>query len=185
MHPIRRSLLSRLKPLFSATFLKFAIVGASGVVVNLGALAVLSALGMRSSVASALAIELSIISNFIVNDRWTFAGQHLHALPSRALRFQLISLVGAVAQWTVFIGGNVAVLWWLDGGDGVATWYAQGGEMTLKPVVHPVVNPPAIGAGIYVSQLAGIAVSTGWNFFANLIWTWRAPQTPAAPTLDP
>lgn len=166
---------ARLKPLFSATFLKFAIVGASGVVVNLGALAALSALGMRSSVASALAIELSIVSNFIVNDRWTFAGRHRHPWPSRALRFQLISLVGALAQWTVFIVGNVALLWWLDGQADVADWYASGGDMPLKPIVHPVVNPPQIGAGIYVSQLAGIGVSTGWNFFANLIWTWRAP----------
>ena len=179
MQSLIRLLRTRLKPIFSATFLKFALVGASGVVVNLGALAVLSGLGMRSSVASALAIELSIISNFLVNDAWTFAGRHQHAWPTRALRFQLISLIGALAQWTVFIVGNVALLWWLEGGDGIARWYAQGGEMALKPLVHPVVTPPDIGAGIYVSQLAGIAVSTGWNFFANLLWTWRAPQTEA------
>jgi putative flippase GtrA len=180
VHPLTR-LLTRLRPLLSATFLKFAIVGASGVVVNLGALAVLSALGMRSSVASALAIELSIISNFIVNDRWTFAGQHHHSWPGRAVRFQLISLVGAIAQWTVFIVGNIALLWWLEGREGVSAWYALGGEMAAKPIVHPVVNPPEIGAGIYVSQLVGIGVSTGWNFFANLLWTWRAPPVDAPP----
>lgn len=169
---------ARLRPIFSATFLKFAIVGASGVIVNLAALAIFSALGLRSSLASALAIQVSIGTNFVINDRWTFVDRRSNERWwGRALRFELISLVGAVIQWTVFIGGNVALLWLDAGGDGVAAWYAAGEPSALKPLVHPIAHPPEVGYGIYLSQLAGIAVATGWNFFANLIWTWKAPPS--------
>lgn len=169
--------LSRLRPLFTATFLKFAIVGASGVVVNLAALALFSALGMRSSVASALAIQVSIVTNFIINDRWTFSDQqHEHRWPMRALRFQLISLVGAVVQWTIFNAGNVLIFWALNGGAAVDAW-AGGESGVIALAVHTVTHPPPVGWGIYISQLVGIGIATGWNFFANLFWTWRAsPQ---------
>lgn len=168
---------ARLQPIFSATFLKFAIVGASGVVVNLAALALFSALGMRSSVASALAIQVSIGTNFVINDRWTFADRRAeHRWYNRALRFQLISLVGAIVQWTVFIVGNVALFWMMEGGPAVEAWYAAGEPSTFKPLLHPIANPPDVGHGIYISQLAGIAVATGWNFFANLFWTWKSPE---------
>jgi putative flippase GtrA len=36
--------------------------------------------------------------------------------------------------------------------------------------------PPEIGYGVYVSQLAGIAVATVWNYLANFFWTWRAEK---------
>lgn len=176
---------TRLRPIFSATFLKFAIVGASGVVVNLAALALFSALGMRSSFASALAIQVSILTNFVINDRWTFADRRTeHRWVSRAVRFQLISLVGAVVQWTVFIVGNVALLWMIEGAAGVDAWYATGEPSTFKALVHPIAHPPEVGKGIYLSQLAGIAVATGWNFFANLIWTWKSPSDAGSSTTE-
>jgi dolichol-phosphate mannosyltransferase len=54
-------------------FVKFGIVGASGVVVNMGALFVLKEFaGVPYFVASILAIELSIISNFTINLLWTW-----------------------------------------------------------------------------------------------------------------
>lgn len=170
---------ARLQPIFSATFLKFAIVGASGVVVNLAALALFSAFGLRSSVASALAIQVSIGTNFVINDRWTFVDRRAeHRWYSRAIRFQLISLVGALIQWTVFIVGNVALLWLIDGRVALDAWYAAGEPSTFKVLLHPITHPPDVGHGIYLSQLAGIAVATGWNFFANLFWTWKSSDDP-------
>jgi dolichol-phosphate mannosyltransferase len=60
-------------------------VGVSGVFVNLGALWYLkSFIGMSELVAGALAIELSILSNFLLNDFWTFRdrrrGRFVHRL---------------------------------------------------------------------------------------------------------
>src|SRR5512147_1461492 len=49
----------------SKTFLKFCVVGASGVAVNLVAFTMLMRLGMNKFLASPLAIEVSIITNFL------------------------------------------------------------------------------------------------------------------------
>src|SRR5687767_11146527 len=99
------------KPFLSRRFIKFGAVGATGVVVNLGCLALLRRLGVHTNIASAIAIELSILSNFLINHLWTFGdrrgggpslGQHL-------TRFHLVSLVGGGIQFVLFVMLNV--LW--------------------------------------------------------------------------
>jgi len=62
------------KSIFTPRLVKFGIVGASGVVVNMGALYLLTDLAkIPYFVASVIAIELSIISNFTVNLLWTWS----------------------------------------------------------------------------------------------------------------
>jgi len=53
-------------------FAKFCIVGLTGVIINLGILYILKESFGFLYFASIIAIELSIISNFILNDIWTF-----------------------------------------------------------------------------------------------------------------
>ena len=168
------SLTETLKPFLSARFIKFCLVGASGVVVNLGSLAFLSWLGLLSSLASAIAIELSIISNFVFNDRWTFRSQYESgSWLRRGARFQLVSMVGALIQWCVFIAGNVFVLQATHGDAALANYLGQAGSSFDRLAQLLVLEPPDIGYWILGSQCAGIAVATGWNFLANFHWTWR------------
>lgn len=73
--------------------LKFAIVGTTGVVVNISALYALSRwAGLPLVAASALAVELAAISNYLLNDAWTFAVR----APSlgRLAKFNIASLAG-------------------------------------------------------------------------------------------
>jgi putative flippase GtrA len=75
--------------------LRFASVGASGVIVNTLVLAALVQLGhLPIWLAGALATEAAIISNFLLNDRWTFGGQQFGAALGRFARFNLVSLGG-------------------------------------------------------------------------------------------
>ena len=61
------------KEVLTSRLLKFGVVGASGVVVNMGCLYVLKEFaGIPYFVASLIAIELSILSNFSVNHLWTW-----------------------------------------------------------------------------------------------------------------
>ena len=53
-------------------FIKFNIVGLTGVFVNEGILMLLTSLGLYYIYSSIVAIEISIISNFLLNDIWTF-----------------------------------------------------------------------------------------------------------------
>lgn len=59
--------------LLAATALKFATVGAFGLLINTSILALLyGELHMRLFMSSLLAVECSIVSNYLLNDRWTF-----------------------------------------------------------------------------------------------------------------
>jgi dolichol-phosphate mannosyltransferase len=61
------------KNVLSPRLVKFGIVGASGVVVNVGCLYLLTEIvRIPYFVASPIAIELSIISNFTINHLWTW-----------------------------------------------------------------------------------------------------------------
>lgn len=73
--------------------LKFAIVGGTGVAVNISALYVLSRwVGLPLVAASMLAVEVAAISNYLLNDRWTFTTRTPSL--SRFAKFNLASLAG-------------------------------------------------------------------------------------------
>ncbi len=90
-------------------FLKYCLVGASGVVVNMVLLWLLTEFaGLFYLVSSAIAVEISIITNFTLNDLFTFrdrrAGGRARLL-TRLAKFNAVSLAGLAV--------NVAILWLL------------------------------------------------------------------------
>jgi len=90
-------------------FLKFCLVGLSGVFVNMGLLWVLTEVaGLFYLLSAAISIETSIISNFILNNYFTFSDRRSSGVKSffnRLVKFNLVSLVG--------LGINMGVLWLL------------------------------------------------------------------------
>ena len=84
-------------------FLKFCVVGTTGFGVNIGIFWLLTRIaGLREPydlVALIIALEISILSNFALNDLWTFRDKRtggLKALVVRAAKFNMVS-AGAVA----------------------------------------------------------------------------------------
>lgn len=70
------------------TFLKFCSVGISGVFINMGILYMLTEfIGLYYMFSSALAIEISFISNFTLNDIWTWKGFGNPSTKSKLIRF--------------------------------------------------------------------------------------------------
>jgi len=90
-----------------AMFIKFIAVGLSGVVVNEGAYWLLTRFGGLAAYdywAVAIGIEVSIITNFILNDTFTFAKKRTgSSFLGRLLKFNLICLAGAGIQWGLFM----------------------------------------------------------------------------------
>jgi len=86
------------------TFIKFCIVGATGVGVNLAAFAALLAWGSNPYVASPLAVEVSILWNFLLNNAWTFRyrpkAEHIGV---RGLKFNVISLASLAVTFGTFV----------------------------------------------------------------------------------
>ncbi len=85
-------------------FVKFCIVGASGVLVNEGLLWLLTEFaGLFYLVSSAIGIELSIVTNFILNELWTFRDRSRNRGGSfnRGVRFNLVSFGGLAINMAV------------------------------------------------------------------------------------
>jgi dolichol-phosphate mannosyltransferase len=111
--------------------LKFIGVGLSGVLVNEGILALLTELaGVPYYISSIIGIEASIITNFILNDYFTFADRRTGKTGSfliRLLKFNITCAAGALIQYGLlrlftdivglhylisnFIGIVVAFIW--------------------------------------------------------------------------
>lgn len=141
--------------------MSFAVVGLSGVFVNLGTLFLLADVAhVQEVMSSAAAIEISILWNFLLNNAFTFRDRNEdahHGFFHRMVRYNLVGLFGLGIQLVTFV-----VL--------TRTF------MTLFVLTAP-------GIWKYPSQLAGIGLGMAWNFYSNFHWTWR--QKPAAPPLEP
>jgi putative flippase GtrA len=110
-------------------FLRFNVVGALGIAVQMAAAALLvGVLGLHYLVGSALAIELSVLHNFAWHERWTWADRLAGAgAPARGVFFRClafhagngcVSLLGSLAVLPFFVGvlglhylvGNLAAI---------------------------------------------------------------------------
>lgn len=91
-------------------FLKYSLVGLSGIFVNQSFLYIFRhLLKMRNEFALALAIELSIISNFFLNNYFTFKNHALRGFKNITwglLKFNLICLFGAIINYSVALWLN-------------------------------------------------------------------------------
>jgi putative flippase GtrA len=128
-------------------FIKFCIVGASGVPVNLlctwvGYQFIFSTLSHdgRKAAAFLLGILVSIFSNFLLNDIWTWKDRQKAEgnVLGRLLRFYLVCSAASAIQF----GTAMALSLWV--------------------YLHYL-----------LSQLAGIALATAVNFVLNNAWTYR------------
>ena len=92
--------------LLSAEFVKFSIVGAFGIAVNMAAFYLFNGiLGIHHMVSGALATEAAILNNFILNDLWTFRGRRVRiGFWGRMMLFHASRLLGmAVTLATLYI----------------------------------------------------------------------------------
>jgi putative flippase GtrA len=129
---------------------RFALVGLSGVIANLAALHLFAGvLGIHEVVASALAIETSIVTNFLLNDAFTFRDRR--ALGAGALRrlwrYHAVTLAGGVVQLATFALVAVAL------------------ERTL--------GRDELGSLRSLAQGVGIATAFGVNYLGSLRFAWR------------
>ena len=93
-------------------WLKFNSVGAIGIGVQLAALSFLAGgLGMNYLVATALAVELAVLHNFLWHERWTWADRFVNGRrgwAKRLLQFNLttgtVSIAGNLLFMRFFVG---------------------------------------------------------------------------------
>jgi putative flippase GtrA len=102
------------KPANWVQLAKFAAVGASGYVVNLGVYAALLHAGVHFRLAAVASFVISAASNYVLNRLWTFRAERGH-FGYQGLRFLLVSAVALGAN-QLWLGAFV----WLGAGKIVA-----------------------------------------------------------------
>ena len=84
-------------------FVKYSVVGFSGVLINLGGYILLTRyFGMAEEVAPLISIETSLISNFLFNNFWTFKKRYPSPFLSRLMQFHLVAGFTGVINYTAF-----------------------------------------------------------------------------------
>jgi dolichol-phosphate mannosyltransferase len=98
----------------SAEFIKFLMVGASGVIVNLGLYWLLTRLaGMADYLAAPVAIEISILSNFFLNNVFTFNKRNNQTSLRRKLFYYHIAAgISGLINYAVFLSMNYGLGLW-------------------------------------------------------------------------
>ena len=99
-----QSLLERLALTHGNRFVRFCLVGGSGVVVNMCVLALLVSVGgWPPLIAAPIAAEVAIVNNFLLNDRWTFRDKRSgRSLLQRGLRYNGLTLGGVLISIATF-----------------------------------------------------------------------------------
>ena len=124
-------------------FLRFCLVGSTGVVVNMGLLWWLKSSGVLGTLrAGAVAVECAIVNNFLWNEIWTFRDRSRlqPRLKNRLWRFATFHVVcgiGAVFQLAILWGLAIRLQW-----------------------------------QYLVANAVAIALVTLWNYGWNTTWTW-------------
>jgi dolichol-phosphate mannosyltransferase len=132
-------------------FFKFGVVGATGVVVDMGVLAILVYLAVMPLIlAKTLATELAIMNNFILNDRWTFrdaaASCQSGRLVQRFMRSNVIAFAGLCLNVALF---HVQVF--------------------------------GLGLNLYLANLVSIGAVAVINYMLSKHFGWRMPGAEASP----
>jgi dolichol-phosphate mannosyltransferase len=92
------------------TFLRFALVGASGTIVNLGVFSAALHAGLNKYLASPVAVEVSIIWNFFLNNYWTFRERKTRdRVRIKGLKYNLVSIASLGVSFTTFTAMTLLV----------------------------------------------------------------------------
>lgn len=127
-------------------FMKFALVGAFGAVVDFSVLNLLVlGFGWAKEYANLVSVSCAIVSNFTWNRLWTFPESRDRSLYTQFGQFALVNLVGLAINQLVFVLSDSLF------------YYA------VAP--HPL--------DYNLAKATAIVVVLFWNFFVNRRWTYR------------
>lgn len=133
------------KPRELVRFLKFAVVGAIGMVVDLTILNLMhKVFGLPLLVANTISFSTAVLSNFTWNRLWTFPESRQRPLVPQLAQFALVNIIGLAI--------NNLVLWLV---------YTAIKSFIPDPLDYNLAKIVAIGVVLF------------WNYGVNRLWTYR------------
>lgn len=137
-------------------FLKFAVVGTIGAVVDFGTFNVLVNLaGMVAVFASVISFSAAVTSNFLWNRFWTYPDSRSKSVVSQIGQFMVVNVIGLIIRTPLFAWMEHILVNWLN------RIIPAGGFVTPTFIGHNI----ALAIAVVVVMM--------WNFFANRFWTYN------------
>jgi len=137
-------------------FIKFALVGVSGTVVDFGFFNLFSILfGLPVILSSILSFSIAVFNNFYWNRVWTYPESKNASLADQLTKFGIVSVLGLIIRTPLFALIENPVI-----------QIAQ----KLLSSTFPI-NPVIIGHNFALAAV--IIVVLFWNYFINRIWTYK------------
>ena len=146
-------------------FLKFAVVGTIGAVIDLGTSFILlrtifdPRIKTQFLIGATISFLAAVISNFMWNRYWTYPDSRSRSLRRQLVQFTLVSITG-------WVGRTI----WLNFAQPIF-------ENTAMDISHnfnsPLDDVTAALIGGMVAILLGIFVVMIWNFLVNRYWTYN------------
>lgn len=129
-----------------ARFMKFAVVGAVGALVDFSVLNFLIlGFGWAKFFANLVSVGCAMVSNFIWNRLWTFPESRERRLQTQFGKFAIVNVIGLAINQIVFLSADALVF-------------------------APLFDPPL---DYNLAKATAIIVVLFWNFGANRRWTYR------------
>lgn len=127
----------------------------------------------RNLAAGVVAVGLSILSNFLLNDLWTWSDRRTpgpRAFLTRLLKYSLVASIAGAVQ--------LAVMWVLS----IPLALNQHVVDLLNASTLPLQAVIDLNPGDHLANFIGIASGVAINFLVNNLWTFRqrdddAPET--------
>lgn len=152
-------------------FLRFAVVGASGAVIDLGLVFILQQTilppenELWAGVAATIAATCAVLSNFFWTRYWVYPNSRGRSMRRQLAMFAVVSVAGLIFRFI-----------WV-----AATAFPVGHAVTplLEPFIHSVSGSFVINEhteariGTIVTQMFAMVVVMLWNFYANRRWTFN------------
>ena len=127
-------------------FLKFAVVGAWGFIVDFAVLNILMfGAHFPPWLANTCSFTIAVLNTFILNRWWTFPESRQRPVAEQFVQFFTVNVFGYAINQLVFLGSH-ELLW---------------GHLFVPTVAWNL------------SKATASAVALFWNFGVNRLWTWR------------
>lgn len=126
-------------------FIKFALVGALGAIIDFGLLNLLKGyFGWPLLLANTLSVGVAIISNFVWNRLWTYPESRSRKKRTQLPQFTVVNLIGLIINNIIVVGLDALFVIYIG-----------------EPWSYNLAKAIAIGIVLL------------WNFGINRLWTYR------------
>ncbi len=136
-------------------FLKFALVGISGTIIDFGIFNILIYMQFSSIFSSTISFFVAVVNNFYWNRNWTYPESKIQSIAPQLVKFSVVSIAGLLIR---------TILYKLIEQPNI--YFA---ETILNENI--LLSSEVVGKNISLAMV--IIIILFWNYLANRVWTYK------------